>query len=126
MSRYFYDKKEDIPKESLNKYQNLFVEYIKSVPSLTEALNQMFSSMAIPEKKINELTEYIISKSENNIKSRNMYKVNNPQNKSEYQKKVLNIIKSNRDYNKKNLNKEFYIKRQLRLKRKKIKILQFL
>ena len=67
MSRYFYDKKEDTLKESLNKYQNLFVEYIKSVPSLTEALNQMFSSMAIPEKKINELTEYIISKSEKNI-----------------------------------------------------------
>ena len=67
MSRYFYDKKEDTLKESLNKYQNLFVEYIKSIPSLTEALNQMFSSMAIPEKKINELTEYIISRSEKNI-----------------------------------------------------------
>ena len=46
-------------------------------------------------------------KSENNIKSRNFYKNNNAQNKREYHTKVLNIIKSNLDYNKKRLNKEF-------------------
>ena len=45
-------------------------------------------------------------KSENNIKSRNMNKNNYLQNKHEYQTKVLNIIKSNLDYNKKKLNKE--------------------
>lgn len=46
-------------------------------------------------------------KSENNIKSRNMHKNSNIENKHEYQTKVLNIIKSNLDYNKKKINKEF-------------------
>ena len=70
MSRYFYEKTEDVPKnESLNKYQHLFLNYTKSLPSLTEALNQMFSSTDISDQKINELTEDILSKSQKNINS---------------------------------------------------------
>ena len=68
MSRYFYERIEDIPKnESLNKYHHLFLNYSKSVPSLTEALNQMFSSTDISEQKINELTEDILSKIQKHI-----------------------------------------------------------
>ena len=52
MSRYFYEKIDDIPKnESLNKYKHLFLNYTTSVPSLTEALNQMFSSTDISDQK---------------------------------------------------------------------------
>ena len=70
MSRYFYETIEDVPKnESLNKYKHLFLNYAKSVPSLTEALNQMFSSTHISDQKINELTEDILSKSQKNINS---------------------------------------------------------
>ena len=65
MSKYFYDKTEDIPKnESLNKYQYIFQEYIKKIPTLIEALNQMFSSTGISEQKIKDLTEDIVSKSQ--------------------------------------------------------------
>jgi hypothetical protein len=68
MSRYFYERIEDIPKnESFNKYQHLFLNYSQSVPSLTEALNQMFSSTDISEQKINELTEDILSKIQKHI-----------------------------------------------------------
>ena len=65
MFKYFYDKIEDIPKcESLNKYQSIFQEYIKNIPSLTEALNQMFSSTGISVQKINDLINNIVSKSQ--------------------------------------------------------------
>jgi hypothetical protein len=52
MSRYFYEKIEEIPKnETLNRYQHLFENYIKSIPSLAESLNQMYLSVNFLKKK---------------------------------------------------------------------------
>ena len=68
MSRYFYEKIEEIPKnETLNIYQHLFENYKKSIPSLTESLNQMYLSINLSEQKANELTKSIITKCENFI-----------------------------------------------------------
>ena len=68
MSLNFYCKEEDNSREeSINKYQNLFLNYEKNPPSLKEALNQMFKSSNLNNNKINELTEDILSQCKEKI-----------------------------------------------------------
>ena len=46
MSLIFYSEQEDNNKEeSINKYKNLFINYEQKLPTIDEALNQLFISM---------------------------------------------------------------------------------
>ena len=69
MSLNYYSKEEDKNKEeSINKYKNIFTNYGKNIPSLSEALIQMYKSLEdIHEKKVNELTDDIIKKCKERI-----------------------------------------------------------
>ena len=49
--------------KSINDYKYLFSEYEKKLPSLSEALNQMFKSANVDDLKVNELTNDILNKS---------------------------------------------------------------
>jgi hypothetical protein len=49
--------------KSINDYKYLFSEYEKKLPSLSEALNQMFKSTNVDDLKVNELTNDILNKS---------------------------------------------------------------
>ena len=63
MSLYFYIEEEDNNKEvTLNNYKDLFLEYEINLPTLTEALNQMFQSKNLDNNKVNELTNDILDK----------------------------------------------------------------
>ena len=63
MSLNFYCKEEENSREeSINRYKNIFATYEKKPPSLSEALTQMFKSADLSKKKIDELTEDIITK----------------------------------------------------------------
>ena len=53
MALHFYDYKEEFIKEdSINKYADIFQEYIKKIPSLDEALIEMYMSTNISDLKI--------------------------------------------------------------------------
>ena len=69
MSLNYYSKEEDKNKEeSINRYKNIFINYGKNIPSLSEALMQMYKSLEdINEKKVNELSEAIINKCKERI-----------------------------------------------------------
>ena len=56
-----------IKEESINKYKYIFSEYDKKPPSFWESLTQMFSSLNLDKKKINDLVEEIISKCKERI-----------------------------------------------------------
>ena len=65
MSLNFYceeEKNSNKTLDSINKYKNLFINYDEKIPSLSEALFQMYKSSNLKDKKINELTEDIITK----------------------------------------------------------------
>ena len=63
MSLIYYSEEEDNNKEeSINKYKDLFLDYEKKLPTLSEALNQMFQSSNLDEQKCNELTNDILDK----------------------------------------------------------------
>ena len=63
MSLDFYCKEEENTREeSINRYKNLFRNYEKNPPSLSEALTQMFKSSNLDINKINELVEDILTK----------------------------------------------------------------
>ena len=63
MSLYFYiEEEENNEEKSLNNYRNLFLEYENHLPTLSEALNQMFKSKNLDDIKINELTNDILDK----------------------------------------------------------------
>ena len=63
MSLSFYCEEEDNNREeSINNYKDLFSDYENNMPTLSEALNQMFQSANLNEQKANELTEDILSK----------------------------------------------------------------
>ena len=84
MSLNFYTEEEDKNiKESINNYKDLFSEFENKIPTLSEALNQMFKSVTIEDKKINELTQDIIDKS----------KIIIDKNFEEIKKKYNNITK---------------------------------
>ena len=69
MSLHFYSYNEDIPKkESLIDFENIFKKFINNVPSLKEALYQMFKLAGIPDQEIYDLTNEILLKSEKIIK----------------------------------------------------------
>ena len=64
MALHFYDYKEEFIKEdSINKYADIFQEYIKKIPSLDEALIEMYMSTNISVLKIKNLKEDILAKS---------------------------------------------------------------
>ena len=68
MSLNFYCKEEENSREeSINKYKNIFKNYEKKTPSLSEALNQMFRSAELCKEKITELTEDIINQCKDRI-----------------------------------------------------------
>ena len=63
MSLIYYDEEEDNSKEeSINNYKNLFDEYEKKLPTLSEALNQMFIAAGASEEKSDILIKDILSK----------------------------------------------------------------
>ena len=65
MSLHFYGENEDISKGGLIDDYELFIyNYIKNVPSLEEALYQMFDSLNISQQKKDELVNDILKKSE--------------------------------------------------------------
>ncbi len=63
MSLHFYTEKEDyLKEESINKYKDEFIEYIKKPPTLSEALKQMFISSGLTEEHVNDLIRDILTK----------------------------------------------------------------
>ena len=59
----FYPANEDIQKyDSVDNYQQIFIEYSKKVPSIEEALHELFLSTGISDQKAYELMEDILSK----------------------------------------------------------------
>ena len=68
MSLDFYCKEEENTREeSIDRYKNLFRNYEKNPPSLSEALAQMFKSSNLDSKKVNQLTEDILTKCKTKI-----------------------------------------------------------
>ena len=66
MSLRFYSDKEDIIKndDSINNYKEIFEEYKKKIPTLDEALNEMYSSAAnLSDSKVKALKDDILAKS---------------------------------------------------------------
>jgi len=81
MSLHFYTEKEDyLKEESINKYVDIFIEYIENPPTLSEALNQMFISLGATEEQSNELISDIISKTEK-IVNKNWNEIKNKYSK---------------------------------------------
>ena len=81
---YFFSENEDNDNdESINKYEFLFSEYEKDVPTLSEALNQLFSSKIKETKKIEKFIKEIKKKCKSKINGR----------LDEIQKKYENITK---------------------------------
>ena len=69
MSIHYYDSNEDtIKNESINNFSSIFKEYNINVPSLKEALNEMFLSTGISSQKAYEFTEDIMLKSSEIVK----------------------------------------------------------
>ena len=65
MALKFYSDKEDIIKDddSLNNYEYIFEEYKKKVPTLDEALNEMFILQNLLDSKVKALKDDILAKS---------------------------------------------------------------
>ena len=86
MSFNFYTEEEDNKKnESINNYKSLFLEYEKKLPTLEDALNQMFKSEKIDDIKINEFTKDLLDKCKQTI----------DKNYSKIKKKYNNISEKN-------------------------------
>ena len=62
MSLYYYINDESESKASINDYENIFYSYITRIPTLKEALMQMFTSSGVTQTKSNNLIKEIISK----------------------------------------------------------------
>ena len=56
---------------STNNYKKIFIEYEKTLPSLSEALKQMFQNSNLDENLVNELTNNIINKCKKTIDKNN-------------------------------------------------------
>ena len=61
MSLYYYINNESVSKASINDYENIFYSYITRIPTLEEALLQMFTSSGATWIKANNLINEIIS-----------------------------------------------------------------
>ena len=63
MTFNFYDSNEDIEKEeSINKYRELFIEYVNNPPNLKDSLIHLFNSSGITGNKADKLYKDIIEK----------------------------------------------------------------
>ena len=63
MSYNYYSEEEDYgQKESINNYLKIFSQYVKEMPSLSDALYQIFKSSNLDDNKIKSLTEDIMKK----------------------------------------------------------------
>ena len=68
MSLNFYDEEEDNDREeSVDNYKYLFSNYETNIPTLKEALIQLFKSSNIDDSKTNDLTQDILDKCKNII-----------------------------------------------------------
>ena len=68
MSLTFYSKEEDNNREeSVDNYKKIFIEYEKKLPSLSEALKQMFQNSNLDTNLVNDLTDDIIDKCQKTI-----------------------------------------------------------
>ena len=67
---YYIEEEENRREESINNYKYLFSNYENNMPTLNEALNQMFKSVVFDDAKANYLTVDIIAKSKQFIDSR--------------------------------------------------------
>jgi len=130
MSLNFYSEEEDNSKEeSVNNYIDLFYEYKNKLPSLSEALNQMFKSKKIDNIKVNELTNDILDKCNTKINQnfeaiKNKYSTitkedayiicsytceSKDENFSPYRLLNQNLVSDNRKNGIKNISKYLYI-----------------
>ena len=64
---YYIEEEENRREESINNYKSLFSNYEKNLPTLNEALNQMFNSAVKDNAKANYLTSDIINKCKTKI-----------------------------------------------------------
>ena len=63
MSLHFYCNGEDNEKEeSINKYKDIFTDYVDNPPELKEALIQIFISGGVPENELNDYFEHLNKK----------------------------------------------------------------
>ena len=68
MSLDFYcEEEENNREESINKYNNIFTNYVNNPPSLSEALIQMLESCELDKNKVKGLTDDILSKCKKRI-----------------------------------------------------------
>ena len=71
MSLQYYNEKEESEKEeSIDNYENLFSNYISNLPTLEEALNQIFISGGVPENELKNYIEDIFKKINDTYKKR--------------------------------------------------------
>ena len=62
---HFYNKNQDIPKnESIYSYENIFKEYNTKIPTLYEALYQMYHSLDITDQKSDSIIKFILEKAQ--------------------------------------------------------------
>ena len=59
---YYFEEEENSREESLNNYKYLFTNYESKMPTLEEALNQIFKSVVFDDAKTKSLTDDIIAK----------------------------------------------------------------
>ena len=65
MSLHFYTEKEDyLKEESINKYVDEFISYNEELPSLSDALKQMFINCQLTDEQANNLIKDILTKTE--------------------------------------------------------------
>ena len=75
MSLQFYSEKEDnLKEESIDKYQSCFIEYLNKLPTLKEALEQLFISEGATQAELNELVDDILLKCKE-VTNRNFEKI---------------------------------------------------
>jgi hypothetical protein len=64
---HFSEKEEKNKPETVNNYKYLFKSYENNLPTLSEALEQMFKSESLDEEDVEELTCDILNKCKNVI-----------------------------------------------------------
>ena len=75
MSLQFYSEKEDnLKEESIDKYQHCFIEYLNKLPTLKEALEQLFISEGATQAELKELVDDILLKCKE-VTNRNFEKI---------------------------------------------------
>ena len=68
MSFNFYSEEEENNKEdSIDKFKDIFLKYVKKIPTLEEALIEMFKSSKLDNNKVMEFTDRIVDKCKKKI-----------------------------------------------------------